>query len=199
MAVETIRVRKRAAALFSSPSLSPRRRAASDCARGSVSNSLPSPSPGGQVAEWTQTARVITHCSKRSNGYPAHSTPGFLRRRVAGWPQTARVERALYPPGPLRTILSARSASTAGHPATAPPPSCVRDARAQTRCIPRATGAPLLGYLGPVPVCALCEQGPTPTTPPPPSCVRDLQAQTRCLATTRPPLPSDGGLDAVPV
>ncbi len=34
----------------------------------------------------------------------------------------------------------------------------------------------LLGYLTLVPVCALCEQGPTPTAPPPPSCVRDARA-----------------------
>src|SRR5206468_8814398 len=37
------------------------------------------------------TARVITRCNPKSNGYPALHPPYFLRERVAGLAFTARV------------------------------------------------------------------------------------------------------------
>ena len=64
----------------------------------------------GQDGRRPQTARVITRCNLKSNGYPAHHPPHFLRGRAAGLAFTARVIThcnlksngypALYPPRP---------------------------------------------------------------------------------------------------
>ena len=61
--------------------------------------SAPSPR-SGQEGRRPQTARVITRCNLKSNGYPAHHPPHFLRGRAAGLAFTARVHRALHPPRP---------------------------------------------------------------------------------------------------
>jgi len=52
----------------------------------------------GQEGRRPQTARVITRCNLKNNGYPAHHPPHFLRGGWLGWPSLrASTEHSIRP------------------------------------------------------------------------------------------------------
>src|SRR3989475_1007665 len=104
----------------------------------------------GQEGRRPQTARVITRCNLKSNGYPAHHPPHFSGG-AGGWAGLHCARPPSTPSASARneSILSARCASTTGSPA-APPLFPVCATREHVR--PPALRAPLV-------TCAMREHG----------------------------------------
>src|SRR2546427_4613855 len=113
----------------------------------------------GQEGRRPQTARVITRCNLKSNGYPAHHPPHFSGG-AGGWAGLHCARPPSTPSASARneSILSARCASTTGSPA-APPLFPVCATREHVR--PPALQAPLV-------TCAMREHGGLAWPPRPP-------------------------------
>jgi len=110
------------------------------------------------VAGMIPTARVITRCNLKSNGYPAHHPPHLLRG-AGGWAGLHCARPPSTPSASARneSILSARCASTTGSPA-APPLFPVCATREHVR---------RPGHHTPALVCGVREQAEHPSHPVP--------------------------------
>ena len=65
----------------------------------------------GQEGRRPQTARVITRCNLKSNGYPAHPPPHFLRGGRLVWPSVIcihlpAIEAVQVVPEPVTVVVS---------------------------------------------------------------------------------------------
>src|SRR2546422_3215963 len=90
----------------------------------------------GQEGRRPQTARVITRCNLKSNGYPAHHPPYFLRGGRLGGPSLrASTEHSIrLCPERINPECGVREHN--GQPCRPAPLSCVRDARAREAAWP---------------------------------------------------------------
>ena len=95
------------------------------------------PSPrSGQEGRRPQTARVITRCNLKSNGYPAHPPPHFLRGGRLGWPSLRASTEHSIRLGPEQLNPECAVREHKGQPCRPAPLSCVRDARAREATCP---------------------------------------------------------------
>ena len=134
-----------------------------NCARRSLSTSLSSPSASGQVAGWTQTARVIfTRPPRARQDAPlperAHIPLLSPLGGCGGGASNCARRASTHPPLSETMSLLCALREHRRHPDHTLPFLCARCASTGGHLPPR----PLSHVL----VCALCEQGPTPTAPP---------------------------------